>query len=41
MNAADEPATCGRVEGLDDVGRLLLRSGGKLHHVISGQVQMR
>jgi BirA family biotin operon repressor/biotin-[acetyl-CoA-carboxylase] ligase len=39
--AANEPATCGRVEGLDDIGRLLLRSGGRLHHVISGQVQMR
>jgi len=39
--SAEEPATCGRVEGLDDIGRLLLRSGKKLHHVISGQVQMR
>ena len=32
---------CGRCEGLDTVGRLLLRDRGKLHHVISGQVWMR
>lgn len=38
--SADEPATYGQVEGLDDIGRLLLRSGGKLHHIISGQVQL-
>ncbi|HSU67072.1 MAG TPA: biotin--[acetyl-CoA-carboxylase] ligase [Tepidisphaeraceae bacterium] len=37
----NEPPTCGRCEGLDDIGRLLLRSGPTLHHVISGQVQMR
>lgn len=36
-----EPPVCGRCEGLDDIGRLLLRSRGKLHHVISGQVQVR
>ncbi len=28
----------GRCEGLDDMGRLLLRSGPKLHRVIAGQV---
>jgi BirA family biotin operon repressor/biotin-[acetyl-CoA-carboxylase] ligase len=39
--SADEPPICGRCEGLDDMGRLLLRSRGKLEHVISGQVQMR
>ncbi|HEY8750737.1 MAG TPA: biotin--[acetyl-CoA-carboxylase] ligase [Tepidisphaeraceae bacterium] len=36
-----EPPICGRCEGLDSIGRLLLRSRGKLEHVISGQVQMR
>ncbi len=30
----------GRCEGLDAMGRLLLRQRGKLHHVISGQVQI-
>ena len=39
--SADEPPICGKCEGLDSTGRLLLRSTGKLHHVISGQVQMR
>ena len=40
--SASEPPVCGRCEGLDDIGRLLLRPrGGKLHHVISGQVQVR
>jgi BirA family transcriptional regulator, biotin operon repressor / biotin---[acetyl-CoA-carboxylase] ligase len=37
INADQEPLR-GRCEGLDSVGRLLLRSRGKLHHVISGQV---
>jgi BirA family biotin operon repressor/biotin-[acetyl-CoA-carboxylase] ligase len=37
----EEPPVCGRCEGLDDIGRLLLRSRGKLQHVISGQVQVR
>jgi BirA family biotin operon repressor/biotin-[acetyl-CoA-carboxylase] ligase len=36
-----EPAVCGRCEGLDSMGRLLLRSKGTLHHVISGTVQLR
>lgn len=30
----------GKCEGLDAIGRLLLRHGGKLRHVISGQVQI-
>lgn len=34
-------AVCGKCEGLDPIGRLLLRDRGKLHHVISGQVRMR
>ena len=33
------PPLSGRVEGLDEIGRLLLRSRGTLHHIISGQVQ--
>ena len=31
----------GRCEGLDDMGRLLLRSRSALHRIISGQVVMR
>jgi BirA family biotin operon repressor/biotin-[acetyl-CoA-carboxylase] ligase len=38
---ASEPPVCGKCEGLDSIGRLLLRSRGKLEHVISGQVQLR
>jgi BirA family biotin operon repressor/biotin-[acetyl-CoA-carboxylase] ligase len=34
-----EPAISGRCEGLDDMGRLLLRDRSKLHHIIAGQVQ--
>jgi BirA family transcriptional regulator, biotin operon repressor / biotin---[acetyl-CoA-carboxylase] ligase len=34
-----EPPLSGKCEGLDEMGRLLLRSRGKLHHVIAGQVQ--
>ena len=41
IHTADEPPTSGRCEGLDSIGRLLLRERGKLHHVISGQVQVR
>ena len=40
-SAQSEPAVCGRCEGLDSMGRLLLRSRGKLHHIISGTVQLR
>ena len=36
-----EPPVCGKCEGVDSIGRLLLRSRGKLQHVISGQVQVR
>lgn len=39
--SATEPPICGQCEGLDEIGRLLLRSDGQLHHVISGQVSMR
>jgi BirA family biotin operon repressor/biotin-[acetyl-CoA-carboxylase] ligase len=38
--AEGDPAISGRCEGLDDMGRLILRSGGKTHHVISGHVQL-
>jgi len=34
----DEPALTGTVEGLDEMGRLLLRAGKTLHHVIAGHV---
>jgi BirA family biotin operon repressor/biotin-[acetyl-CoA-carboxylase] ligase len=34
-----EPPLSGRVEGLDEMGRLLLRSRNRLHHIISGQVR--
>ncbi len=33
-----DPPLSGRCEGLDTMGRLLLRSRSKLHHVIAGQV---
>lgn len=36
-----EPPVYGRCEGLDEIGRLLLRSSGQVHHIISGQVSMR
>jgi len=39
--SADVPPAHGRCEGLDPMGRLLLRSRGRLHHVIAGQVQVR
>jgi BirA family biotin operon repressor/biotin-[acetyl-CoA-carboxylase] ligase len=34
------PPITGRCEGLDDMGRLLLRSRAKLNHIISGQVHV-
>lgn len=39
--SATEPPVCGRCEGLDEIGRLVLRSGGQLHRIISGQVSVR
>jgi BirA family biotin operon repressor/biotin-[acetyl-CoA-carboxylase] ligase len=36
-----EPPLYGKVEGLDEIGRLLLRSRAGLHRVISGQVQFQ
>lgn len=39
LGGSDAVAITGRCEGLDDMGRLLLRSRSTLHHVISGQVQ--
>ncbi len=38
VNEGEVPLS-GRVEGLDDMGRLLLRSRSQLHHLISGQVR--
>jgi biotin-(acetyl-CoA carboxylase) ligase len=35
-----EPPISGTCEGLDIMGRLLLRQGRTLHRVIAGQVQM-
>jgi BirA family biotin operon repressor/biotin-[acetyl-CoA-carboxylase] ligase len=37
----DNSTISGTCEGLDSMGRLLLRSRSKLHHVISGQVTVR
>jgi len=39
--SADEPPAQGRCEGLDSIGRLLLRSRGRLRQIIAGQVQVR
>ena len=39
-STAPSAPVSGRCEGLDDMGRLLLRSRGKLHRVISGQVTL-
>lgn len=39
VNGAETPAVSGRCEGLDDMGRLVLRSRARVHHVISGQVR--
>jgi BirA family biotin operon repressor/biotin-[acetyl-CoA-carboxylase] ligase len=38
--ADGEPPVSGRCEGLDEMGRLVLRSRAKLHRVISGQVTL-
>lgn len=38
---ADEPPVSGKCEGLDSMGRLLLRDRRTLHRVIAGQVRMR
>lgn len=39
--SAGEAPICGVCQGLDEIGRLLIRSGGQLHHIISGQVSTR
>ena len=41
VDGADTPALTGRCEGLDEMGRLLLRSRGVLRRVISGTVVAR
>jgi BirA family biotin operon repressor/biotin-[acetyl-CoA-carboxylase] ligase len=38
LDGADAPSLSGRCEGLDEMGRLLLRSRTGLHRVIAGQV---
>jgi BirA family biotin operon repressor/biotin-[acetyl-CoA-carboxylase] ligase len=38
-DALDGSVVAGRCEGLDDMGRLLLRDGRTLHHVIAGEVR--
>ncbi|MDB5289437.1 MAG: birA [Phycisphaerales bacterium] len=35
-----DPPISGKCEGLDEMGRLLVRARGKLHHVIAGQVSV-
>jgi BirA family biotin operon repressor/biotin-[acetyl-CoA-carboxylase] ligase len=40
FDASDVAGVSGRCEGLDEIGRLLLRSRGQVHRVISGQVQL-
>jgi BirA family biotin operon repressor/biotin-[acetyl-CoA-carboxylase] ligase len=39
LDAADAVAVSGKCEGMDEMGRLLLRSRSQLHRVVSGQVQ--
>ena len=39
-NLDDSSPIKGTVQGLDAQGRLILRDRGKIHHVVSGQVQM-
>lgn len=40
LDGADSVAVSGRCEGLDEMGRLLLRSRTQVHRVISGRVQV-
>lgn len=39
ITGVTEPAVMGRCEGLDDIGRLLVRDGARLHRVIAGHVE--
>jgi BirA family biotin operon repressor/biotin-[acetyl-CoA-carboxylase] ligase len=39
LDGSDSVAVSGKCEGLDDMGRLLLRSRSQVHRVMSGQVQ--
>ena len=41
VNGEHPSLITGRCEGLDSVGRLLVRHGHTLHRVVAGQVQMR
>ena len=38
--AVGEPPICGKCQGLDPIGRLLVRSQGQLHSLVTGQVQI-
>ncbi len=38
--AAGEPAISGTCQGLDQMGRLLVRAAGRVHRIIAGQVHM-
>lgn len=40
ITAEDERPVAGRCEGLDSIGRLLLRSRAARHHVVAGRVQV-
>jgi len=39
VRSANEPPVCGICRGLDETGRLLLRSGKSVHRVIAGHVE--
>lgn len=39
VDRADEPAVEGMCEGIDSIGRLLVREGGKLHRILAGHVE--
>jgi BirA family biotin operon repressor/biotin-[acetyl-CoA-carboxylase] ligase len=40
IGGGNEPAIRGKCEGLDEMGRLMLRDGRTLHRVIAGHVQL-
>jgi hypothetical protein len=39
IDGSDSVAVTGKCEGLDEMGRLLVRSRSGVHQIISGQVQ--
>jgi BirA family biotin operon repressor/biotin-[acetyl-CoA-carboxylase] ligase len=40
VRSPNEPPITGKCQGLDDMGRLLLRSRSRLHHIIAGHVEL-